>query len=173
LLVLDKIHIRFDSDSDEEPSSQAQPIIEEKKPTESLPHVNDSNSSVRIHYVPTPVPTDVVKKPEETKTKKKTVDLLFEMKQHKTPDEKQGKKIQQQFSKKRAQHRKRALDYFSMANFVDQAFSLDRNDLEKQISSNGYHTSSSTTPQVNTSVNLFYKDRKNFFSRLYQHHSIN
>ncbi len=71
------------------------------------------------------------------------------MKQHKNPEEKQAKKIQQQFGKKRAQHRKRALDYFSMSNFVDQAFGIDKPELEKQISSNGYHTSSSTTPQVN------------------------
>jgi len=75
------------------------------------------------------------------------------MKQHKTPDEKQGKKIQQQFGKKRAQHRKRALDYLSMANFVDQAFGLDKNDLEKQISSNGYHTSPSTPQTLPTSFN--------------------
>jgi len=142
------MHIRFDSDSDEEPLLQTQSIIEEKKTADPLPRVNGSNSSVRIHYVPTPVSTDVVKKPEETKNKKKTIDLLFEMKQHKTPEEKSGKKLQQQFGKKRAQHRKRALDYFSMANFVDQAFGVDKDDLEKQISSNGYHTSSST-PQVN------------------------
>jgi len=96
------------------------------------------------------------------------------MKQHKTPDEKQGKKIQQQFGKKRAQHKKRALDFFSMANFVDQAFGIDKDELKKQISFNGYHTSSSSTPQVNTSRNLFYTNKKKeFFSRLYQHHLIN
>jgi hypothetical protein len=96
------------------------------------------------------------------------------MKQHKTPDEKQGKTIQQQFGRKRIQHRKRALDYFSMANFVDQAFGLDKNDLEKQTSSNGYHTSSST-PQVNMSTkwSFFTRTKKKFFSRLYQHHLIN
>jgi hypothetical protein len=82
------------------------------------------------------------------------------MKQHKTPDEKQGKKIQQQFGKKRAQHKQRALDFFSMANFVDQAFGIDKDELKKQILSNGYHTSSSSTPQVNTSRNLFYTNKK-------------
>jgi hypothetical protein len=128
-----------------------------------LPLVNGSNSSIRIHYIPTPAPTNVVKKPEQTKPKKKTIDLLFEMKQHKTPDEKGGKKIQQQFGKKRVQHKKRALEFFSIANFVDQAFGLDKDDLNKQISSNGYHTSSST-PQVNTKMVFFItRNRKNSF----------
>lgn len=131
-----------------EPEPEPQPIIEAEKPVESLPYVNGSNSSVRIHYIPSSVFSDVVEKPEEPKVQKKTIDLLFEMKQHKSPNEKQGKKIQQQFNKKRAQHRKRALDYFSMANFVDQAFGLSKEDLEKQISLNGYDTSSSP-PQVN------------------------
>jgi hypothetical protein len=96
------------------------------------------------------------------------------MKQHKTPDEKQGKKLQQQFGKKRVQHKKRALEYLSMANFVDQAFGLDKaNDLDKQISSNGYHTSSST-PQVNTKMGFFFaRTKKEFISRLYQHRLIN
>lgn len=155
-IILDKIHIRFDSDSDEESLSKPPPITEEKKLTESLPYVNGSNSSVRIVYVPTPepsesisiaTPTNGIPKSPASKSKKKTIDLLFEMKQHKPPEEKQGKKIQQQFSKKRAQHKKRALDYFSMANFVDQAFGLDKEELVKQFSSNGNHTPSSA-PQV-------------------------
>ena len=128
-------------------------MIEEKEETVSLPHVNGSNSSVRILYVPTPVPiepilpTNGVEKSTGTKSKKKTIDLLFEMKQHKTPEEKEAKKIQQQFGRKRAQHKKRALDYFSIANFVDQAFGLDKEELQKQFSSNGNHTPSSD-PQV-------------------------
>ena len=87
-----------------------------------MPLINDRNSSFHVHDVPTTTVIDRVKQPNEIKTKKKIVDLLFEMKQHKTPNEIQAKKIQQQFAKKRARHRKRALDYFSMANFVDQAF---------------------------------------------------
>ncbi|CAF3623468.1 unnamed protein product [Rotaria socialis] len=147
--VKDKLHVRFDSDSDEEPISQIQITDEEKTSITILPLVNDSNSSVRIHYVPTITKTtDVAKISDEAKNSKKTVDLLFEMKQHKTPEERQAKKIKQQFSKKRSQHKKRALDYFSMANFVDQAFGIDKNELEKQISPNGYHASSSNTPQT-------------------------
>lgn len=132
-------------------------MIEEKEETVSLPHVNGSNSSVRIVYVPTPAPiepipnsepsTNGVEKSTGTKSKKKTIDLLFEMKQHKTPEEKEAKKIQQQFGRKRAQHKKRALDYFSIASFVDQAFGLDKEELQKQFSSNGNHTPSSD-PQV-------------------------
>ncbi|CAF5146218.1 unnamed protein product, partial [Rotaria magnacalcarata] len=122
---------------------------EEKTSITTLPLINNSNSSVRIHYVPTTTKTtDIPKISDETKNSKKTVDLLFEMKQHKTPEERQAKKIKQQFSKKRSQHKKRALDYFSMANFVDQAFGIDKNELEKQISPNGYHASSSNTPQT-------------------------
>jgi hypothetical protein len=94
------------------------------------------------------------------------------MKQHKSVEEKQAKKIQQHFGKKRAQHRKRALDYLSMANFVDKAFGLEKSELEKQISSNGYHTSSSTSPQVNRSIYIIRIKYKLFF-RLYQHHLIN
>ncbi|CAM4755562.1 unnamed protein product [Rotaria magnacalcarata] len=146
----DKLHVRFDSDSDEEPPiSQMQITDEEKTSITTLPLINNSNSSVRIHYVPTTTKTtDIPKISDETKNSKKTVDLLFEMKQHKTPEERQAKKIKQQFSKKRSQHKKRALDYFSMANFVDQAFGIDKNELEKQISPNGYHASSSNTPQT-------------------------
>ena len=135
--------------------------------------MNGSNSSIRINYIPTPTPIDEVKKPSPTKEKKKTIDLLFEMKQHKTPEEKQGKKIQQQFGKKRAQHKKRAIEYLSMANILDQAFGLDKAELEKQISPNGYHTSPST-PQVNTKLLFFLLCKnKEFVSRLYQHRSVN
>ena len=140
-VIIDKIHIRFDSDNDEEQCT----VASTKESATALCLVNDSNSSFHVADVP---PTTVVKQSKERKTKKKTVDLLFEIKQHKSPNERPTKKIQQQFAKKRAQHRKRALDYLSMANFVDQAFGLDKNELKKQISSNGYHTSSST-PQVN------------------------
>mgnify|MGYP007096996251 CR=1 FL=1 len=149
-IFLDKIHIRFDSDSDEEVSSshQTPSIIEEKQKIESpLPHTNGSNSSVCIEYTPrSSLPSS-----DENNSKKKTIDLLFEMKQHKNPEEKLGKRIQQKHGRRREQNRKRALDYFSMANFVDQAFGLNKEDLEKQIaSSNEYHTSSSSTPQVNS-----------------------
>ncbi|CAF1415212.1 unnamed protein product [Adineta steineri] len=132
-------------------------INEEKDTTNPLPLVNGSNSSVRIQYIPTPVATDVIK--DSTKTnnnnnnKKKTIDLLFEMKQHKTVEENQAKKIRQQLGKKRAQHKKRALEYMSMANFVDQAFGLDKNDLENQIASNGNHSSSSSPQTLPTSFN--------------------
>jgi ABC-type phosphate transport system auxiliary subunit len=93
------------------------------------------------------------------------------MKQHKTLEEKQAKQIQQQFGRKRAQHKKRALDYFSMANFVDQAFGIEKDELEKPVSSNGYHTSSSTTPQVN--IQIYLTKKQQFYYRLYHHHSIN
>lgn len=176
------MHIRFDSDSDEEPPPPpTQPITEVNKPSESLPHVNGSNSSVRIVYVPTSEltesvsnssPTNGVQKPPASKSKKKTIDLLFEMKQHKTPEEKEGKKIQQQFGRKRAQHKKRALDYFSMANFVDQAFGLEKKDLEQQFSSNGNHTPSSA-PQVHLPMYFPAEHTKHFSSRLFQVHSIN
>lgn len=130
-------------------------MIEKKQEIESpLPHTNGSNSSICIDYVPRsslPVSADLIKTPDENNSKKKTVDLLFEMKQHKNPEEKLGKRIQQKHGRRREQNRKRALDYFSMANFVDQAFGLNKEDLEKQItSSNEYHTSSSSTPQVNS-----------------------
>lgn len=171
-LCLDKVHIRFDSDSDEESSSRqiqsvinetnsvnpsstshSESVVVEKQTVESLPHTNGSNGSVRINYVPRsslPQP-EIIKTPNENIAKKKTVDLLLEMKQHKNPHEKLGKKIQQQHGRKRAQNRKRALQYFALTNFVDQAFGLNKEDLEKQITStNGYHTSSSSTPQVNS-----------------------
>lgn len=138
---------------------------------ESLPLVNGSNSSVRIQYIPTSEPVNIVEQPKEIKTKQKSLDLLFEMKQHKTPAEKQGKKIQQQFNKRRAQHRKRALEYFSMTNFLDQAFGVSKEELEKQVLSTDYDTSSSS-PQVNI---VFEKTRKKvffFICRLYQHHLI-
>ncbi|CAF4094082.1 unnamed protein product [Rotaria sordida] len=145
----DKMHIRFDSDSDEELLSQTQTTNEENKQTEKLSVVNDINSSIRIDTIPTTISTDIT----QTKPTKKTVDLLFEMKQHKTLHERQAKQIQQQFGRKRAQHKKRALDYFSMANFVDQAFGLDKSELIKQISPNGYHSSSSTPQTLPTSFN--------------------
>lgn len=114
----------------------------------SLPHVNGSNSSVRVVYVPSPtLSTNGVEKSNRSKSKTKTIDLLFEMKQHKTPEEKQAKKIHQQFGRKRAQHKKRGLEYFSIANFVDQAFGLDKQELQQQFSSNGNHTPTSD-PQV-------------------------
>ncbi|UJR25102.1 hypothetical protein I4U23_006462 [Adineta vaga] len=155
-----KLHIRFDSDNEEESSSPPPPpplpssslippIIEEKKPVEPLPLVNGSNSSVRIQYVSTPILSDVEKSSNEQKTPQKTIDLLYEMKQHKTIEEQQAKKIQQQFGRKRAQHRKRALSYLSMASFVDHAFGLDKNELEKQLATNGHHSSSSSSsPQT-------------------------
>lgn len=176
-----KVHIRFDSDSDEELSSQVQPVIEKKnpvkpslsssicesepivedrQPVESSPHTNGSNSSVRIEYVPRSTLTqpDIIKTPDENTPKKKTVDLLFDMKQHKNPHEKLGKRIQQQYGRKRAQNRKRALDYFSMTNFLDQAFGLNKDDLEKQItSSNEYQTSSSSSSTQQTLPTSFSK----------------
>ncbi|CAF2724945.1 unnamed protein product [Rotaria sp. Silwood2] len=151
--VHDKAHIRFDSDSDEESLPQAKTTNEENKPTETLPLINDTNSSINIQSIPATISTDEVKTTNETKTTKKTIDLLFEMKQHKSPGERQAKKIQQQFGRQRAQHRKRALDYFSMANFVDQAFGLDKSELLKQTSPNGYHSSSSTPQTLPTSFN--------------------
>lgn len=121
--------------------------------TKALPSVNDIGNSTPIQYhsstTTTPKTTSTS---NETKNMKKTIDLLFEMKQHKAPNERQEKKLKQQFAKNRAQHRKRALEYFSMANFVDQAFGIEKNELEKLISPNEYQTSSSTTPQVVNNV---------------------
>ena len=95
------------------------------------------------------VTVDPVSKSSEPPMKtKKTVDLLFEMKQHKIPGEKRLKTAQQRFGKKRAQHRKRALDFILMADYVDHAFGLDKDELKKVIASNGHPTSSSSTPQV-------------------------
>jgi hypothetical protein len=125
--------------------------IEEKSTTPLTPLINGNHSSIdAVEHPPSPVPPiDAAEKPVEIKAKpKKTLDLLFEMKQCKEPGEKLGKKIQQQFGRKRAQHRKRAMDYNSLANFVDHAFGLDRQELEKQISSSECQTSSSSTPQV-------------------------
>ncbi|CAF3340499.1 unnamed protein product [Rotaria sp. Silwood1] len=151
--VQDKTHIRFDSDSDEESLQQTQITNEKYTTTETIPLVNDNNSSISIQTIPTVISTDRIKTTNETETKKKTVDLLFEMKQHKSLAERQAKKIQQQFGRKRVQHRKRALDYFSMANFVDRAFGLDKNELLEQTSPNGYHSSSSTPQTLPTSFN--------------------
>ena len=143
-----------------ESSPQTSPSIQEKVTSESSPYTNGNHSSMDTNYVPTSTPTNTMNNSEEPKPKKKTVDLLFEMKQHKLPNEKQGKKIQQQHGRQRAQHKKRALDYFSMANFIDQAFGLNKDDLEKQLESNGYHTSSSSTPQVIIQMNSIYTNRE-------------
>ena len=107
-------------------------------------------------------------------TPKKTVDLLFGMKQYKAPEEKQAKKLQQQFAKKRAQHRKRALASISMANFIDQAFGVTQSDIEKQISESEYQLTIST-PQVNRllmqHIPMF--DNSFYSSRVCQHRSVN
>ena len=115
---------------------------------------NGNHSSVRVERPPSPELPDPLEKPLEIKAKpKKTIDLLFEMKQCKAPEEKQGKKIQQQFGRKRAQQRKRAMGFNALATFVDQAFGLERPELTKQLSSNDCQSSSSSTPQVRRSGN--------------------
>lgn len=145
----DKLHIRFDSDSEDEPSVETPHAI--VAPTNSvLPSPVNGNHHVTAEMdASPPVAVDLVSKPDEPPVKmKKTVDLLFEMKQHKVPGEKRLKTAQQKFGKKRAQHRKRALDFILMADYVDHAFGLNKDELKNQISSNGHQTSSSSTPQV-------------------------
>jgi hypothetical protein len=146
----------------EKPLPQTEIIIEEKQTPVSLPLVNGSNSSVRVQYVPSAISPDVVAKTNGTNKKKKTVDLLFEMKQCKTLGEKQAKKIQQQFGRNRAQHRKRAMHFISMGDFVDHAFGLDKNELEKQLSSNENHSSSSS-PQVNLEIGFRIREKNVLF----------
>lgn len=157
-LIPDRGHLRFDSDSDGEDdavveTTAPEPMLtEEKLPT---PLINGNHSSIAVEHPPSPVLADPAEQPIEIKAKpKKTLDLLFEMKQCKEPGEKLGKKIQQQFGRQRAQHRKRAMDYNSLANFVDHAFGLDRQELEKQISSNECQTSASSPPQVPRDLDL-------------------
>ena len=147
-LIPDRGHIRFDSESDGDDdgveTTAPEPVV-----TEAEPPINGNHSSIAVEDPSSPVLADPAEKPAEIKAKpKKTLDLLFEMKQCKDPGEKLGKKIQQQFGRQRAQHRKRAMDYNSLANFVDHAFGLDRQELEKQISSNECQTSASSPPQV-------------------------
>ncbi|CAF1622689.1 unnamed protein product [Adineta ricciae] len=166
--VQGKLHIRFDSDSDEEaplppPEPEPEPSlkipisIEKTNSVESLPFINDSNASTRIHYVSTPVSSDIEKPSSEKQTPQKTIDLLFEMKQHKTVQEKEAKKIQQQYGRKRSQHRKRALSYFSIATFVDRAFGVGADELEKQTTTNGHHSSSSSASSPQTLPTSFSK----------------
>lgn len=119
---------------------------------------------------PTPKPVDTPKA-----TPKKTLDLLFEMKQCKTPGERQAKKVKQEFAKRRAQHRKRAICGLALANYVDQAFGLDRATLEKQISTN-----EKTKTPTTTEVNRIFFDEKHqksssvvFLFRVYRVHLIN
>ncbi|CAF1413679.1 unnamed protein product [Adineta ricciae] len=164
--VQEKLHIRFDSDSDEEaplpppepePSLKIPISIEKTNSVESQPVINDSNASTRIHYVSTPVSSDIEKPSSEKQTPQKTIDLLFEMKQHKTVQEKEAKKIQQQYGRKRSQHRKRALSYFSIATFVDRAFGLNADETEKQTTTNGHHSSSSSASSPQTLPTSFSK----------------
>ena len=148
-----------------EPSPKVPVAIEKTNSTEPLPRVNGSNASTRIQYVSTPVSSDMEKPPNEKQTPQKTIDLLFEMKQHKTVEEKEAKKIQQQYGRKRSQHRKRALSYFSIATFVDRAFGLDTDGVEKQGTTNGHHSSSSSasTPQVKDIFELEMSNMQDMF----------
>ena len=146
---LDKLHIRFDSDSEEEPLVETPIAI--VAPSTSVPPspANGNHQVTAAMDTSFTVTADPVSKLDEPPVKmKRTVDLLFEMKQHKMPGEKRLKTAQQKFGKKRAQHRKRALDFILMADYVDQAFGLDKDELKQVIASNGHQTSSSSTPQV-------------------------
>lgn len=150
-IVQEKLHVRFDSESEEE-NSEIEHVEQETLPTSNEQEKTTENPK-NEDSVPKSVPP--VESKQNQIQKKKTLDLLLEMKQFKSANEQPNKKVRQQIAKKRSQHRKRALLSLSIGNFLDNAFGLTQSDNETSDTVKSHQAKSApSTPKVENFIEL-------------------
>ncbi|CAF1005584.1 unnamed protein product [Didymodactylos carnosus] len=129
-----KLHIRFDSSSEDEDQhvSITNPQKQQQQSPCLQPTINNGDTKLTTNLIKVNG-VDIIHLLPENKTlnttngppvcsKPKQNDLVFDLKQCKTPTEKvNNAKLR---SRQRAQHRKRMLDNFSLAKFIDHAFGV-------------------------------------------------